>query len=207
MTTSTALQNDDARPNPRRPLYIALALFFVPLALSFVIYYGTDWRPVGSTSNGELITPARPLPEVSLPTPAGDATAPTFLKDKWSMVYIGAGDCDADCRRALTDMRQVRLALNKEMPRVQRVFLYAGACCDEQYFNAEQAGLLRANIDAPQAAALLTLFPAESAPVVDARRIYLVDPLGNLMMRYEPDAPAKGMLNDLKKLLKYSHIG
>lgn len=206
MSSSTASNSGSATPS-RRPFYVALALFFVPLAVAFFIYYGTDWRPVRSTSNGDLITPARPLPEARLPTPEGKATEPGFLRDKWTLVYLGHGDCGAECRRVLTDIRQVRLSLNEKMIRVQRAFLYAGGCCDEQYFSTEHAGLIRANVDTPEGAAILALFPSYGTPAIDAERIYLVDPLGNLMMSYAPDAPRKGILTDLKKLLGLSHIG
>lgn len=197
----SAAANNASQKNSRRPFFITLAFFFAPLAVSFLIYYGTNWRPAGDTSHGDLITPARPLSQATLPMPDGKTTAADFLKGKWSMVYVGGGSCADECRRALTDMRQVRLALNEEMPRVQRVFLYNGTCCDEQYFGVEQLGLIRAALDTPEGATLLALFPD------GAGRTYLVDPLGNLMMSYEPGAPAKGMLEDLKKLLKYSHIG
>lgn len=198
-----------AAPNAtRRPLLLVFAVFLAPLAAAFWVYYGLGWRPLGNTSNGELITPARPLPAAALTTADGGTTAAEFLHDKWSMVYIGDGACEADCRGALTDMRQVRLALNNEMTRVQRVFLYTGACCDAQYFATEQAGLIAAKLEGEAGAALLAQFPSyNGVPVTAGRRIYLVDPLGNLMMSYAPDAAAKGMLTDLKKLLKLSHIG
>lgn len=201
--------SNEALPNSsRRPLLLVFAIFLAPLAAAFLVYYGFDWRPTGDTSNGDLITPARPLPAVGLPTPEGGLTPATFLHEKWSMVYIGNGACDADCRRALTDMRQVRLALNNEMTRVQRVFLYAGDCCDAQYFAAEQAGLIIAKIDGETGAALLAQFPSDGdRSALERRRVYLVDPLGNLMMSYAPEAAAKGMLTDLKKVLKLSHIG
>lgn len=206
MSTSVAA-NSAPHKNSRRTFYLAATAFFAPLAVAFLIYYGTDWRPVRSTSHGDLITPARPLPEASLAMPEGKTTVPGFLKDKWSMVYIDHGTCDMECRHALADMRQVRLALGKEMARVQRIFLYTGSCCDEQYFSAEQAGLIRANIDSAEGAALLAVFPSDGTPAVNARRIYFVDPLGNLMMSYPPQAAAKGVLTDLKKLLGLSHIG
>jgi hypothetical protein len=180
--------------------YVLIALFFAPLLVAFLLYYGgVGWRPAGSTNHGDLVDPPRPLPQALPQTRDTRDPAP-----KWTLVYIGAGACDARCREALTLMRQTRLALNDDMTRVQRLFLATGECCDYAYLNAEQAGLVTA-LAADEK--LLATFALDAKPVAQAGRIYIVDPLGNLMMSYDPGAPPKGLLQDLKKLLKLSHIG
>ena len=123
-------------------------------------------------------------------------------------MYVGDGRCDERCRAALTLMRQTRLALNADMTRVQRIFLATGNCCDRAYLDAEHPGLLIALADNDAGAALLAAFP-DALPARTAwASIYVVDPLGNLMMRHAPEpAPAKGLLEDLRRLLKLSHIG
>jgi cytochrome oxidase Cu insertion factor (SCO1/SenC/PrrC family) len=193
----------------RSQFWLVVALFFVPLGVAFLMYYGNvGWRPEGSTNKGELIDPARPLPEVALATPSGTQTTTDFLHGKWSIVFVGTGACDEECRKALTDIRQVRLALNQNSSRVQRVFLYSGPCCDNAYFSAEQAGLITASVDGPAGKSVLEVFPAvNGVEALASGRLYLVDPLGNLMMSYERGAPVKGLLDDLKKLLNLSHIG
>lgn len=190
----------------RKQIWILVGAFFAPLALAFLLYYGLDIRPHGNTNKGDLIHPPVTLPEVELPGAADQPLAATALRGKWSMVYIGDGACDPRCREALTLMRQTRLALGDDMPRIQRVFLVSGNCCDEAYLNTEHDGLLLGRIDNPAGHTLLETFP-DTAQAAGLGRIYLVDPLGNLMMKYEPDAPQKGLLEDLKKLLKLSHIG
>ena len=190
----------------RRQIWILIGAFFAPLALAFVLYYGLDMRPHGSTNKGDLIHPPLTLPEVELPGVADQTLAADALRGKWSMVYIGNGACDARCREALTLMRQTRLALGDDLPRVQRVFLISGNCCDQAYLEAEHSGLLLGRIDNPAGQTLLQTFP-DAAEAAGLGRIYLIDPLGNLMMKYESDAPQKGLLEDLKKLLKLSHIG
>jgi hypothetical protein len=182
--------------------------FFAPLLASFILYYGSGWRPQGNTNHGELVQPVRQLPPTSLPLWEGNSTDPKFLQQKWSYVYLAPGECATECRQALERIRQVRLALAEKMVRVQRVFLYTGECCDQAYFTTEQAGLVIAKIDDPAGMSLLEQFPSYGATsALQAGRIYVVDPLGNLMMSYAADAPQKGMLEDMKRLLKLSHIG
>ena len=193
----------------RRQLLGLAALFFVPLAIAFWMYYGpAGWRPSGDASKGDLIEPARPLPEIALPTMDGKATTPTVLRGKWTMLYVGDGLCDDRCRKALYLMRQSRIALNKDMDRVQRVFLVTGRCCDRGFLAQEHPDLVVARVDNDAAAALLEPFPTYGGvPLADAGRIFIVDPLGNLLMSYAPTAPDKALLTDMKKLLRLSHIG
>lgn len=190
----------------RKQVWILIGVFFAPLMLAFLLYYGLGVRPPGSTNKGDLINPPVTLPEVALPGAEDQKLPANILRGKWTMLFIGDGACDNRCREALTLMRQTRLALNDDMTRVQRLFLASGNCCDSNYLNQEQRGLLLGRIDNAEGQTLLETFP-DGAEARTAGRIYLVDPLGNLMMKYEADAPQKALLEDLKKLLKLSHIG
>ena len=195
----------DSRARGRRTLLIVAALFLAPVIAAFALYYGQLWRPSGSSSKGELITPARPLAVAGLQHADGTPAGADALSGKWTLLYIGDGACDEDCRNALVFGRQSRLALNNEMTRVQRVFLATGHCCATDYFSAEQPGLIALDASAPEAAKLLAQFPTDRA-----RSLFIVDPLGNLMMRHDADLASqtsKDLLTDLKKLLKLSHIG
>lgn len=215
------MNTPDGRRSPAQ-IWILVAVFFAPLALAFLLYYGSGgWRPPGSTNHGELISPPRPLPSVALLTPGGTPLAPQTWHGKWTLLYVGDGRCDGRCRAALVLMRQTRLALNADMTRVQRIFLATGNCCDRAYLDAEHPDLVIALADNDAGAQLLAVFPdtqpaADSTPgdyslSADADHsgvIYVIDPLGNLMMRHVPQPPpAKGLLEDLRRLLKLSHIG
>jgi hypothetical protein len=193
---------EDPRSRGRRQLLIIAAVFLLPVLVAFAMYYGNLWRPAGSSSKGELIDPARPLAVAGLRHADGTPADAAALQGKWTLLYIGDGACDADCRTALVFARQSRLALNNEMTRVQRVLLATGHCCDSRYFDAEHPGLVVLDASAPEAQALLAQFPAERA-----RSLFIVDPLGNLMMRHDASHTTKDLLSDLKKLLKLSHIG
>lgn len=188
----------------RRTLIGLAALFFVPLAIAFYLYYAGGWRPAGSTNHGELINPVRPLEDAAFTLPDGTTSARAgLLRDKWSLVYVGAGSCDEACQRALWVMRQSRLLLAEDMSRVQRVFLSTRACCDEEFLDKEHVGLETVQAVDPAAIELLTQFPPDN----QANMIFIVDPLGNLMMRFDARQEPKGLLSDLQKLLKLSHIG
>jgi hypothetical protein len=203
----------------QRRILIGLALmFFAPLGLSFFLYYGKEWRPGGRVNAGELIEPPRPLPPLALPLAGVDATAtaaaastragetnPQFLKGKWTFLYVQHGRCDDECRRHLYDTRQVRLALDREMNRVQRVFIGDSDCCDIQELKAAHPDLIAIRAS-PADELLLALLPIQ-AGAVNTHRVYLIDPLGNVMMFYAPDVRSKGMLDDMKRLLRLSSIG
>jgi cytochrome oxidase Cu insertion factor (SCO1/SenC/PrrC family) len=210
---------DPTSPHQRRQrrILIGLALFFfAPLAVSFFLYYGSGgWHPVKQVNRGDLINPARPLPAVSLPVghdaslPGGsdERTKPDFLTGKWTLLYWGPGGCNARCRVNLYNTRQVRTALNRNMDRVQRVFVAGEGCCDWPYLTHEQPDLVTV-LATRDAAPLLAILPAfDGIEPAAADRIYIIDPLGNVMMSYAPDAKPKGLLEDLKRLLGLSQVG
>jgi hypothetical protein len=191
--------------NPgRRMLLILAALFAAPLAASFALYYGHGGLQPGKRVNhGDLLNPAVPLPAASLPLAASGTTPPDFLRHKWTWVFVGEGACRARCRTALNDTRQVRLALDGDRVRVQRVFIATGACCDLDFLHREHPDLIAVRADDAARPLLEKLNAAQGAP----GRVYLVDPLSNLVMSYAPGAPARDMLDDVKRLLQLSQIG
>jgi hypothetical protein len=203
-----------AHDRRQRRLLVGLALmFFVPLGASFYLYYGqSTWRPGGRVNAGDLIEPPRALPSLALPLQSSGETAPDFLRRKWTLLYVEQGSCAERCRTRLYQMRQVRLALDRDMDRVQRVFIADDDCCDLKFLHEQHPDLLAIRVS-PAAAPLLALLPrrgggnAGAGDDVNPQRIYLIDPLGNLMMSYAPDAKPKGMLEDMKRLLRLSSIG
>ena len=98
--------------------------------------------------------------------------------------------------------RQTWLSLAQLAPRAQRVLLAGAGCCDLDYLQREHAGLIALDASGAGAETLLRLFPAARDGA-----IFIVDPLGNLMMRYDVRQDPKGLREDLKKLLELSHIG
>jgi hypothetical protein len=194
---------NELRSRNLRMLAALAGLFLLPLAVAFWMYYGTDWRPARTVNHGELITPVRSLPAASLPAVIPDAAPAQLFHRKWSLVYVGDGRCEEACRQALYIMRQTRLSLNSEMDRVERVFLVTSQCCAREFLAHEHPGLLVLDATGTSANSLVGVFPVNERE----QSLFVIDPLGNLMMRYDVRQNPKGLLQDLKKLLSLSHIG
>ncbi len=195
-----------AHDRRQRRVLIGIALmFFAPLAVSFYLYYGqAGWRPGGRVNSGDLIEPPRPLPPLALPLLEGGATRADFMRRKWTLLYATSGSCAELCRESLYHTRQVRIALDRDMNRVQRVFIGDVGCCDASFLREQHADLIAVR-NGPEAAPVLATLPERDS--ARAPRVYVIDPLGNLMMSYAADANPKGMLEDLKRLLRLSSIG
>lgn len=203
--------DEAARAASRKKLVWIFALFFLPL------FFATIWFQVvrtgaiswGSTSRGELISPAVPFSEFSLnELGASEAFDLDDVRGKWTILYAPGPSCDVDCEATLADIRQARLALNHRMLRVQRVLLVE----QDPGFGAEmldaQLGLRIVGQSAEANAAFTKQIDAAvSGMDVKTNIIYLIDPNGNLMMRYTPDQLPRPLFKDLKHLLKVSRIG
>ena len=161
-------------------------LFLVALVCAAPFVLGTaayllGWS-TGVTSNyGELISPPRPVAGM-------DA-----LRGKWVLVAFDAAACDAYCERKLYFMRQVRRAQGKEMERVERLWVLTDA--------GKPRTELLAAIEGTRIQGL-TPFDGQAR-----EHIYLVDPLGNLMMRFPRDPDPSRVIKDLQRLMKYSRFG
>jgi len=171
-----------------RVKFVLLGVFFLlPVAASWLA-----WRfelVPGTTGNyGTLLAP-RP---VALPLPGA-------LKGKWVLVQFDGGACDAWCERKHYFMRQVRRAQGREMQRIARLWLVTDAVQPRPELLAAIEGTI-----AMPGGALAAAFPAEGA-VTD--HIYLLDPLGNLMMRFPRDPDPSRVIKDLQRLLKVSSFG
>jgi hypothetical protein len=181
------------------PILALLLIFFAPLALAFWLYYGSHWRPALHTNHGALIEPVVSLP--ALPISGGSANV---LAGKWSLVVVGGGDsgCEESCKVALAYARQTWLSLGKLSPRVQRLLLAGEGCCDRNFLRDEHPGLVVLPLPDRAVERALAAIP----PPLD-HTIFIVDPLGNLMMRYDVNKDPKGLREDLQNLLELSHIG
>ena len=192
----------------RLTLLLVIGIFCAPLLYSWWVLNYTDKVDAGSkSSHGELIVPPRPLPDLVLIDPLGQR-ANSSLHGKWNLFYIAGDQCDQACGENLYRMRQLRLTTGKDDHRVQRVMLFQQENeVSAQHFQ-EYAGQWIVSTDDPGFDQLIEFFRLNAGEdPVQLHRLYIVDPLGNLMMSYPPDADPGGIIRDLKKLLKYSKIG
>jgi hypothetical protein len=172
-----------------------------PVIASYFTYYVV--RPEGRRNFGELIDPQRPLPPLATRALDGRTSTLTALKDQWLLISVAGGACDARCEQNLYFQRQLRESLGKEKERLDRVWLVA-----------DEAPVRDALLPALASSAVLRVAPAELAkwlePAAGQRledHLYLVDPIGNWMMRFPADmdaAAAAKAKRDLERLLRAS---
>jgi len=191
----------------RLQFLLLATLFFAPmLAASILYFWFPDSRPTATTNYGDLVSPARPLPDATLLKPDGTAAEAELLYGRWNFVQISDGQCAEACGHRLVMSRQVRTALNEKRQRVQRVLIVPGA--------AEAAALAAQlsgdhpdlQIVADPEGTLITFFAQD-----DAGTLLLTDPNRNWVMRYPSghsvEDDFKGIQKDVKKLLRLSSIG
>lgn len=211
MTTTMAEQNQ-THPSPvqvRRGRRMALLLFLVgfgPMVLATVMYY-TGWlNPTGHSNNGVLIEPAVPVSELHLTgadgKPLADRFGPEVENPEWLMI-VTAGTCDSDCENLLYLARQVNIALGKNADRMSRAAYFEQVPSDlAERWSSDYPTMERLQ----STGTLLSEWP-EGVDPGRAAEILLVDPFGNVMMRYDNRHSGKAMLEDLKQLMKLSQIG
>lgn len=183
---------------PRSKFLLLIAVFVVPVVAAYLAYFG--WRPAGHTNYGDLLK-VTPLQRTAGATHDGTPFDLGRLQGKWVMVHVGPSNCDAGCVKQLYLMRQIRIAQGKEQSRIERLWVLTDGGRVDPSLLQTHAGLhvWRAADDA-----FAEQFPADDAR---AGHIYVVDPLGNLMLRFPAQPDAKRMMRDLKLLLKASQIG
>jgi len=195
-------QDDRQQGAGRWKLFVVLAICASPLIASYLAYYVI--KPSGRTNYGTLIDPrAYPMPVLGTTLLDGAPKALDAYKGKWLMVQADTADCQAACQTKLYQMRQLRLTQGKEMDRIERVWLIVDDKPVETMTMREYDGtrMLRVKADA-----LKAWLPVEPNTMI-TDHIYMIDPLGNLMMRFPKDPDPNKIKKDLTKLLKASSIG
>lgn len=204
---------DSTAPRSKRQawvLYVLLFIFAAPFVLSWWMYNFTQLgRDGGAYSHGELVLPPRIVPDRPLLDPVA-ITRSRHLYGKWNVVYLTRNGCDAGCEQRLYMMRQIWLAMGRNSTRLQRVLLLVDAANEAaaQRRMQQYPGQLVALINPEDSDAIAGIFTLETGDrPLEAGRLYLIDPRGNLMMSYPQGADPMGIIKDLNRLLKYSGIG
>lgn len=161
-----------------------------------------------ATASASAVPTGAPLPgsasaSAPAPAPASAPQAAQTLRGKWFLVMADGAECDARCEHKIWQLRQLRMMQGKEMERVERVWLVDDRSEPAARLHEPFAGTWV--VRRPDKALLDALPVQQGAALRD--HLWLVDPLGNLMMRYPPDADATRIRKDMNRLLKYSRIG
>ena len=188
----------EAIRNGRLKMLLVLAVCAAPVIASYVSFYFL--KPEGRTNYGAIVD-VKPLSTSALTLLDGKPFTMREFKGKWVLVMQDSGDCPEACVKKLYAMRQVRLMEGKDRDRIERAWLITDDAMLSTMTMREYDGtrMLRA-----RGAALLKEFPA---PQRAEEHVYLIDPLGNLVLRFPKDADPARMKKDLDRLLKYSRIG
>jgi hypothetical protein len=191
---------EPAPPRPRldargrRTFLLIAAVAIAPVAASYAIYY--LFPRAAQVNYGTLLATA-PGPAIEGTAADGTPFRLADLRGRWVLLAAGGPGCDAACERLLYATRQARTMQGREQDRVVRVWLDAGSASPSAGLLAQHPGLVAARVPVAALAALPGARPG----------LWLVDPLGNLVLAYPADPDVKGLAKDLGRVLRASRIG
>jgi cytochrome oxidase Cu insertion factor (SCO1/SenC/PrrC family) len=186
----------------RMKLLLIALIFLGPLVVAAWLYFaGQGLQPTGRTNAGTLLEPIVSLDEAVGPGRLSAATRGES-DGHWVIVYVNPARCDEACGQTLYRMRQSRLMLGRDMTRLVRLFLHGEIAPDTVLLETEHEGLIAAR-DAALADALERKRPADLAP----GGLYLIDPLGNLVIYFAAGLAPEDMVGDIEHLFDLSRIG
>lgn len=185
----------------RWKLLLLLLVCISPVAASYFTYYVV--RPEGRRNFGELVQPQRPMPDLAVTALDGRIERLQALRGQWLLVSVAPGACDAACQNHLYLQRQMRESLGKEKERLDWVWLVTD---DQAPPTTILPGLQQATVLRVDAAALAQWLEPQAGHAL-TEHLYVVDPMGNWMMRFPPaldTAAAAKAKRDLERLLRAS---
>ena len=187
--------------NGRLPLLLIFLIPSVAMGLAWLMYFTGLWIPEGRTNKGELLLPPTQFSELNL-LQGEVPLSLDELEENWGILVFGSSECvEKACQESLYKTRQVHIALGKEADRIVRLYIAPQQPEVSDSLAEEHPNIFWLNADK---AAILKALKLDSWP---ANRFFIIDPLGNIMMGYQPDQKGGDLLKDLKKLLKTSNIG
>lgn len=197
-----------SKPDPRKArltLLLIVLVFLLPMIAAYL------YRPSGEPGNhGTLVEPPRPLQDFRMMDLEGEPAGLEALRDKWTLLYVGGERCGEQCRTNLYNIERVRLTQGKHMDRVQSLYLAPGSMEGRVVADTlvEYKGVRGYRISRDELEAMAPGFDwGRATGPGTPERVYVIDPLGNLMMFYPGEADPSGMKKDLERLLKVSQIG
>ena len=186
----------------RLKMLLVLLVCAAPVIASYFTYFVI--RPEGRTNYSELVQPARPVPaDLPLANLQGQAVSPTSLKGQWLLVVVAGAACDERCEKNLWLQRQLRESLGRDSTRLDKVWLINdSASTRPETVQAVTTGVPVTVLRVPPEALAAWLQPAAAQQLDE--HMYIVDPMGNWMMRVPPHPDAAKLKRDILKLLRAS---
>jgi hypothetical protein len=177
------------------------ALTLLPIVGAFVLYLHPEWAPEGRVHHGELVEPPQPLADPLLTTLTGEPFSTRAWQGRWTLLRI-LGDCGPECRTDIDTLIRIHLLLGADQERLQHaVALFANDTASRRVME-DFPGTLALHVD--------------GTPGADGKRegrfaagpgLYVLDPEVRVILRYAPGVDPFDVLEDLKRLLKYSWLG
>lgn len=199
--------SDNKRIEKRNKFYgvLIIVVIALPMLLAYIMFK-TGWGiPQETTNKGDLLTPARSVKELSLPDQSGYFTS-LYASDKkkWRMMVPVTKPCEQLCEKHLYITRQVHIRLAEKSYRVERILLLLNEWSEDELevLKRNHPNVLMVNSSASDLAQWLS---SVNLPLAADRYFYLVDQDGFAMMRYSDQHSGQDLLDDIKKLLKFTY--
>lgn len=192
------------------PMVLVFLCSLAPIVAAFVVYLNPQWWPTDSSNYGTLLSPQRPMPaasELRLTTLDGKPFDLESLKGKWLLVAADGAACPESCARKLFITRNSHASQGKNVDRLARVwFITDDAVVPDKVLEAYK-GTVMVRVDPDQLARFLLARDTAAGQPGLQDPIWVIDPLGNLMMQYPAEADGVRVRKDISKLVYNSRIG
>lgn len=202
MQASESLSPTEVKKKTYWTLFLVIATCAAPVILSYLTYYVI--KPQGRVNYGDLIDPRTyPIPDLASTDLEGKPASLEQFRGKWILLQVDNAGCEAACQQKLYYMRQLRLTQGKDMDRIERVWLVTEDAPLDIGLMKQYDGTHILRVDPQKLAAWLPVIEGTKA----SDHLYMIDPLGNLMMRFPKDPDANKIKKDITRLLRASGIG
>ena len=196
--------SNSVRNRKRLTLIALMALFLSPVIAAWL------WTPDTFRNRGELVDPPQPLVNVPMISPDGSNVDLTNLFGRWTYVFFVEAGCDESCKQLADAVERVRLSQGKNEKRVRLMVITLSpdtlSSLDEIRLIMPKTIVLGVNA-AEKEQLLLQFMPSGGGSVLQSGNVFLVDPMGNLMMSYPAAADPTDLRKDISRLLRASRIG
>lgn len=180
---------------------------FLPMAVAYGIFYTGVGMPATTVNKGILLDPPQAIGDLGVSDMEGTAWDVTTHRKQWRWLIPGGATCDGQCQDNLYLTRQVHIRLAEKSMRVERVYLLLDDYLDpatEQFLTKEHPHIRILKADRTQLQSALTAAKVPADVLTDGH-YYLMDQDGFVMMAYTPSHTGQQLLDDIKRMLKYSY--